>query len=139
MAKPLIFNFAVEGTEELEAAFASLGDDMLRIGGAALFEEGNAIMNASKNIVPVLDGHLKNSGTTHPPEQEKDKVIVTLSYGGPAVDYAIVQHETPPEVFSHREGQSWKFLQNPALEATRGMAQRIAASRPSLDALPIAG
>ena len=105
----------------------SIGNAMRQIGGGALYEEGTRIMNESLNIVPVEWGNLQNTGTVHDPEETEGNVTVMLSYGGPAVDYAIVQHETPPDVFSHSPGQSWKYLQRPAEEATRGMEQRIAA------------
>lgn len=116
----------MEGGEELKAALEALGPRLLTIGGGAMFEEGNNIMNASKEIVPVEWGDLKATGTTHPPELKDGGMVVTLSYGGPTIDYAVVQHETPPSVFRHSDGQTWKFLERPAFEATRGMGQRIA-------------
>lgn len=115
-----------DGNEELRAVLEGLGDRVLQVGGGAIFREGNDIMNASKEIVPVLDRDLLNSGHAHPPEMMDGGIVVTLSYGGPSVDYAVLQHETPPSVFRHREGKTWKFLERPAYEATRGMGQRIA-------------
>ena len=79
---------------------------------------------ASKEVVPVDLGNLKNTGTTHPPVLRDGRAVVVLSYGGPGVDYAVIQHET--EHFKHEEGQTWKYLERPAHEAVRGMGQRIA-------------
>lgn len=119
-------NARIEGAPELQAALEGLGDKLLTVGGGAMFEEGNNIMNASLAIVPVLNTPLKQTGFAHPPEKQGDAMVVTLSYGGPSVDYAVLQHETPPSVFKHGEGKSWKYLERPAFEATRGMGQRVA-------------
>jgi hypothetical protein len=52
-----------------------------------------------------------------------DDVSVTLSYGGPASDYAVVQHERLD--YKHSVGGP-KYLERPLLEAASGMGERIA-------------
>jgi hypothetical protein len=93
-----------------------------------LVEEAETIMAASKEIVPVLSGDLRNSGDAVGIniEREGDVVSVAFGYGGLASSYAVLQHETPPEIFSHAPGKMWKYLERPVYEAAEGMAERLA-------------
>lgn len=94
--------------------------------GDALYFEGELIMTRSKEeFVPVDLGTLKNSGMVSPPEFSGNAVVVELSYGGAASDYAIIQHENLE--FRHKVGGA-KYLERPLKEATAGMLRRIAAS-----------
>lgn len=129
----MVANFYVDATisggDELRAAFAGLGDKLLQWGGGAVYEEATDIINVSLEVVPVGEtGNLKGSGKAHYPEVVDGQAVVYISYGDASVDYAVVQHETPPSVFRHNEGQSWKYLERPTYEATRGMGERIAAN-----------
>ena len=116
----------MEGADEVVRALKALGPKAATVGAGAIYREANDIMNASLDIVPVDKGDLKGTGKAWPPEIDGSKAVCILSYGDASVDYAVVQHETPPTVFRHNEGQTWKYLERPAFEATRGMGQRIA-------------
>ena len=59
-----------------------------------------------------------------PPQYEGGGPVVVLGYGGPSVDYAIVQHESLH--FKHTVGQA-KYLEKPALHRAATMDKRIAA------------
>lgn len=72
--------------------------------------------------MPVDTGTLRNSGTVLKPVIEKDKVTVTLGYGGAASKYAAIVHEYPK---SYGQGKN-KYLSIPANIAIKGMATRIA-------------
>jgi len=119
-------SFSEKGMQAARDALAGLGPKVTTIGAGALYKEGIDIMNASLDIVPVLTGRLKGTGTVFPPVEVGGDAVVLLSYGDAEIDYAVEQHETPPEIYSHRAGQSWKYLERPAFEATRGMGHRIA-------------
>ena len=104
--------------------------DLSKIQGAvindaavALYQEGEAIMTASKRYyVPVDTGTLRNSGTVLKPVIAPNKVTVTLGYGGAASKYAAVVHEYPK---SYGQGKN-KYLSIPANIAIKNMASRIA-------------
>lgn len=111
---------------------------ILRAAARAGTEEGEAIMAASKEIVPVDTGVLRASadavGINVIPNG--DGVEIAFGYGGAASHYSIVQHETPhvgpgepkgPFIgYEHREPTTWKFLERPVMEATEGFESRIA-------------
>jgi hypothetical protein len=77
---------------------------------AGVYELGNDILgDAQENYVPVDEAILKGSGYVTLPEGD-DEVSSTIGFGGPASDYAEVQHERPD--FQHTVGQ-WKYLETP--------------------------
>ena len=84
--------------------------------------EGEGIMAQSKEIVPVLNGHLRASGHVRPPKFRGGSVVIELVYGGVAAPYALIVHEELQAVVS---GQP-KFLEMPAKAAAKGMGSRIA-------------
>lgn len=89
---------------------------------AALYEEAEAIMTASKTyFVPVDTGTLRNSGTVLPPNVANDTVTVKLGYGGASAPYAAIVHEYPK---SYGQGKN-KYLAKPLNTAVKGMAMRI--------------
>lgn len=89
----------------------------------ALYLEAELIMTDSKqNYVPVDTGVLRNSGTVTKPVITNKSVEVTLGYGGPAADYAVVVHEYPPNV---GQGKN-KYLSRPLNKAERGLVTRVA-------------
>lgn len=108
----------------------------LSAASAALTEEAEAIMSASKELVPVDSGALIGSGVVGDPEVGIYQVEVEMGYGGAAASYAIVQHETPtvgpgdpkgPFIgYEHAPGKSDKFLEIPLMEAAEGFATRLA-------------
>lgn len=108
----------------IQAAFASMQDDL----EAVLVEEGAMIIERSKEIVPVDEGVLRASGGFYGIDRSDFEVSVRIGYGGAASAYAWVQHETPPSIFSHDEGRSWKYLELPVMEAISTMPGRLASS-----------
>jgi len=114
----------IHGKRALMAKLARLGIDIHFELAKALYHEGERIMGESKSTyVPVRRGVLRASGHVQLPQKGP---VVYLGYGGPAIDYAIVQHETPPSKYKHRVGQ-WKYLEVPALRAATTMGAKIAA------------
>lgn len=91
---------------------------------AAIYQEAQIEMTESKRRVPVDTGVLRASGFVAEPERKGKSISVTLSYGGAAEVYAIVQHENLE--YFHRVGQA-KFLESVLNESRPHMAGRIAA------------
>ena len=75
---------------------------------------------APKGVVP---GTLRASGQVHQVQQDGKYVEVTMSYGGAAQDYAVVQHENLD--FFHTTGQA-KYLESVLNESRPYMVRRIA-------------
>lgn len=94
-----------------------------------LVEEAETIRAASMEIVPVDDGVLRNSAMEVGlnVEDGTEGVAVSFGYGGAAASYAVVQHETPPNIFRHTDGKTWKYLERPVMDAISGMGERLAA------------
>jgi len=97
---------------------------------AALFETATDIMNDSKdNFVPVDTTNLQASGHVDLPERKRNKVTVTMGYGGAAAAYALAVHENPRAGKTQGTGPSgqkyktwaqvgeWKYLETPLIEA----------------------
>jgi len=115
---------------------------------AALFQEGEKIMAASLEIVPVATGVLLASGHVQKPQKAFGTVFVELGYGGAAAPYALAVHENPragktggvspqgipyrrnkqgqPTWSHHAKGQ-WKYLEQPFNVAKVGLRERIQA------------
>lgn len=113
---------------------ADLGDKAISSLGKALYGEAQGIMAASEPLVPVDTGALRSSGYVTPPEEDGDRVVVYLGYGGPAAKinpktlestdgYAIYVHEN---LEAHHPVGCAKFLELPFNQATEGMGARIA-------------
>lgn len=128
MADAVTLRVEISGGPDLESAimgaFAAIQPELEGV----LIEEGERIMEKSQEIVPVDQGVLKASGGYYGTEMDSGGVYVRYGYGGAASSYALVQHETPPGVFRHAEGQSWKYLEFPLMEAVATMGPRMAAS-----------
>lgn len=106
----------------IESAFANLRPEL----EGTLTEEGEEIIAVSKEVVPVDSGDLRSSGGLYGSEDNAEGVFVRIGYGGIASSYALLQHETPPHIFSHSEGRSWKYLEQPFYEAVTTMGPRLA-------------
>ena len=113
----------ITGTERLNAVLRAAPARAVAGLSAALFREGNEIMSASRELVPVDEGTLRGSGTVMAPQASVSGVEVEFGYGGAASDYAVVQHERMD--FRHASGGP-KFLESPTLEAANGMGARLA-------------
>lgn len=81
-----------------------------------LLIHAEGIMTISKrDFVPVDLGALRSSGFVRQPQRGAGRLIrVELVYGGPAVTYAIDQHEN--ETYSHTVGQAG-YLRIPLMNA----------------------
>lgn len=104
-------------TEKVSVSFEAASAAIL----SAFITEARDIKEASQELVPVEDYELHDSARVVVDHREK---TVAVTYSAP---HAVVQHETPPDVYSHDEGRQWKYLEQPTMEATEGMAQRVAA------------
>jgi hypothetical protein len=87
--------------------------------GAAIYQEGFAIMRDAKVYCPVDTGRLRASGYVAPPESLEDPKVAV----GFGTDYALAVHERV-EVF-HPNGQPL-FLKRAVDEHSAGYAERIA-------------
>ena len=116
----------VSGGPSLAAAIENAFSKMRPELEGVLVEEAEQIMAVSKEIVPVDEGTLRTSGGLYGSEDNSEGVFVRLGYGGAASSYALVQHETPPHIFRHAEGRTWKYLEHPVYEAVTTMGPRLA-------------
>lgn len=91
--------------------------------GAALYQEAEVEMTESKRRVPVDTGTLRASGHVQQSEMAADGVSVTMGYGGPAVDYALIVHE---DLEAHHAVGEAKFLENVLRESAPFLLERIA-------------
>lgn len=113
----------VKGVDKAMAKLSRLGPKVRQALRAALYQEAEAIMGASKEIVPVDTSALKTSGHVRPPEEQGGAITVTLGYGGPAAPYAIYVHERLD--VRHKPPTQAKYLEQPAKEAATGMGHRL--------------
>lgn len=130
------FRIRVRGIEQVRRALRRLNGTANEAFARELFREGETIMTESKQLVPVDSGALRSTGHVTPPVREAGTLRVTLAYGGPAgaegvsdegkgryVGYALHVHE---DLTARHTVGGPKFLERPALEATPGMATRMA-------------
>jgi hypothetical protein len=117
---------SLEGEEKLQAFLKTRPDRAVTALAGALLVEGEQIMKRSKDeFVPIDIGTLEASGFVDMPEREGETgVSVTLGYGGAAAAYALIQHERTD--FHHPGQGQAKYLEQPMLEAHKGMGERTA-------------
>lgn len=109
------FTGATKAARQLQAAALS-GTPAL---ATALFREANAIMTAAKqDYVPVNTGALRASGVVEPPVMGMTRVSVDMGFGGPAIPYAVRQHEDL--TLRHKVGGP-KYLEIPLKARLAGM------------------
>ena len=113
----------VFGDKEARQNLKTCRDQMLQAAGAGLYMTASVVMTGSLKRVPVDFGILKGSGFVTLPEIGPQKVEVEIGYGGPAKDYAEVQHERTD--FHHEVGEA-KYLQR-AVDAEAGTMEQTAA------------
>ena len=112
----------IRGLPKLARKMRDLGMNINFELGKALYVEGEQIMgDAKQNYVPVDKGILRASGHVLLPQKGP---VVVMGFGGPAVPYAIVQHEALE--YKHTVGQA-KYLETPALRAAPSMGRRVGA------------
>jgi len=117
------FNVEVEGFAEA-MALLSVKNKVIPATMEALYAEAQMVLAESKRQVPFRVGALSGSGMVHQPYSVGSKVAVEISYGGAAVDYALVQHENTD--FKHAEGRKAKYLEDPIADAQGRLALNIA-------------
>lgn len=118
-------NLGITGIPALKKKFLKLGANFDFEMGRALYQEAWWIMGESKaRFVPVDRGPLRASGHVMEPQKDAAGTYVVLGFGGPAVKYAVVQHESLH--FKHKVGQA-KYLERPALKRATVMDKKIAA------------
>lgn len=111
------------GTDKLQKELAKLGEQAPRALGAALYQEGEEILGDSQdNYVPVDEGTLRGSGRVTEPTDGPNPEV-TIGFGGPAADYALVVHE---DLNAHHPVGQAKYLERPFLKAIPGMGERLA-------------
>lgn len=109
-----------KGVDKMQKALAKRELDVLKAVKAGVYLAANNIMTESKRQVPVDQGVLRGSGYVALPVEQQGRVTVELGYGGPAADYAAIQHEVP---MNHPEGGKDHFLSDP-INAAEGSFKR---------------
>jgi hypothetical protein len=113
-------------TKKLMALLSIGGPKTLKTVGQVLYKEGAAIFEESQDEVPVDTNALRTSGKLGFPTIEGKNIVVEISYGGAAVDYALIVHEDLEA--QRRNGKKAKYLEDPARRRLRGMDERILTS-----------
>lgn len=124
MAQGIRIEAKVTGSEKIISMLRKHKESAIQALKRKLYQEAEAIMTQSKELVPVDTGNLRdNGGVVDLPVQEGGYIIQKLGYGGTAAPYAIFVHENT--VVFHKVGMA-KFLEIPFRQAQKGMAERIA-------------
>lgn len=89
----------------------------------ALYQEAQIEGTEIKRRTPVDTGALRASIVVAEPKRDGRHISVTISAGGPSVEYALYVHEDL-EAF-HAEGEA-KYIERPLRESAPKMAARIA-------------
>ncbi len=115
------------GLDKLERLLKGAPREVKQNAAAALKREGEKIMTISKQrFVPVDQGPLRASGFVDFPVVGRNRVSVTLGYGGAAKAYALIQHERMD--LQHSRGGP-KYLERPvnaaASEVSRAVARAV--------------
>ena len=99
----------VKGLDDILREQAAVMERLIGAAGAGLYAAGNRVMTTAKaGLVPVDQGVLRGSGYVTHPVREGDSAVVELGFGGPAADYAVVQHEE--QGYAHEVG-TFKYLE----------------------------
>lgn len=115
-------NMNITGLNEALKNFNKVPDRVIQaLGGGMYLEMGN-VMTDSKREVPVDLGALKGSGYVTLPEVKGNQIIVEAGYGGPAKEYAVVQHEHTE--YNHPDGGKAKYLQDPMMRHKSSFAKK---------------
>lgn len=129
-----------EGMDRLQRNLAMLGERAAEAIEDGVFEDAELIAGKAKELCPVDFGTLRASGyaiTEHfvapgkgaEPSQElldaenENVVTAVIGFGGPAIPYALVQHERTD--FHHKVGQA-KYLETALYSESPHLLERIA-------------
>lgn len=136
----------ITGIPEVQAGIKQYGDKMYAAAARALYAAGNDVARQADSLVPVDTGILRGSQDVKRQKNATTKnASVTITYGGPANKYAIVQHERldfwhPPKppgksVVGGRQGtgpgpdpntgRGPKYLEKPFMEETGAWPGRL--------------
>lgn len=117
-------------TMQVDIDFTKLNELLIKGGpraatalGQGLYKEAAQVFEQSQQEVPVDTGNLRNSGILGLPFTENGQMVVEISYGGAAADYAIFVHEDLEA--RHQPGKKAKFLEGPLKRQTKGMSTRL--------------
>jgi len=111
------------GTSVLRGKLGALAAKAPTALGAVLYIEGQRILTTSAPLVPVEFGTLRASGYVTEPKISMTGAEVTIGYGGAAKEYAWFVHEILTNY--HKPPTQAKYLEQPVLEAQRGLASRL--------------
>jgi hypothetical protein len=89
----------------------------------ALYREAALIFEESQDEVPLDTGNLRASGKLGLPQIQGSELVVEISYGGAAADYALVVHEDLER--NYRNGKKSKYLEDPAKRRIIGLSGRL--------------
>ncbi len=126
----------IDGLDKLQARLKKSSKTGTRSLVGPLFLEAELIMTDAKKHTPTAPdgGTLKSSGQVQPPKISRNKVEITLGFGGAASAYALAVHEHP----SRHSPPSWdgvtihwnvggpQFLKNAMDKAEAGIGNRVA-------------
>jgi hypothetical protein len=107
---PKFIEFGFTNLNETLQKLSKLGDRANFELSKALFQEAEKVMAVSKEYVPVDTGALRSSGHVQQPSVNGNVAEVTMSYGGPSVDYAVIVHE---DLNAHHPHGVSKYLETP--------------------------
>jgi hypothetical protein len=124
-----------EGLDRLQNAIKSIDSPEKKTAmGRTMYANATAILNESKELVPVDTAALKDSGRVELPNVSPDGISVEITYGGAAAPYALFVHEDmtmdhspskPTAVTGRpRRGQA-KFLEIPVTENAEKFFKRV--------------
>lgn len=107
---------------------------ILALGGAragntlaqALYREAALIFEESQDEVPLDTGNLRASGKLGLPQVQGNELVVEITYGGAAADYALMVHEDMERTY--RNGKKSKYLEDPAKRRIVGLSGRLLSS-----------
>ena len=122
----------VVGTDDLIRLMVMAGAQAGPILGKALKEGGDLIFRESQEQVPFRHGGLKSSGrVTGPVMTRQDDVLLMLSYGNTAVQYAWYQHEGhradgTHQIAHYNNGKKDHYLSDPVNDAIPTLGASIA-------------
>lgn len=123
----MIAEVTTVGHDDLIRLMVMAGAEATPLMARMLREAADDIMRESKEQVPLRFGPLKNSGRVAGPFREGDNVMVSLSYGNTAVQYAMYQHEGhradgSHQIHTYHKGKKGHYLEDPVNAAIPTMA-----------------
>lgn len=112
--------------ERIQRAIIASGPAGVKAAARALRNEAQEAFAVSQDEVPVDTGALKASGRVRPEigvYERGNELSVELTYGGTAMEYAIIVHENLESFHPHGKA---KYLEDPMSRQVQGISGRIA-------------